>query len=103
MTTWKPIEKHGDLSGTAAREKLPDYAFAFPDKRKEPITDASHVRTALARFDQVHDVTDNERDQAVRNILAAAKHFGVQVEETDWRQLGNRPHTPNPAHLVAGS
>ena len=32
------------------------------------------------------------------NILAAAKHYDVDVAETDWRQLGKRPHTSNPAH-----
>jgi hypothetical protein len=95
-TTWKPHEKHGQLD-TADRDALPDSAYAFPDKRKEPLTDASHVRNALARFDQVKDVTDAERDQAFKNILAAARHFGVDVAEDDWRQLGKRPHTDNPA------
>jgi len=71
---------------------------AFPGQRKEPLTDASHVRNALARFDQVKDVTDADRDQAFANIVAAARHYGVEVAETDWRQLGKRPHTKNPAH-----
>jgi len=96
-TTWKPHEEHGTLSA-ADRKELPDSAYAFPGKRKEPLTDASHVRTALARFDQVQDVSDHERDQAFANILAAAKHYDVDVAEDDWRQLGKRPHTPNPAH-----
>ena len=96
-TTWKPHTKHGTLD-TEDRDKLPDSVYAFADKRKEPLTDASHVRNALARYDQVRDVTDAERDQAFANILAAAKHYGVDVAETDWRQLGKRPHTDNPAH-----
>lgn len=95
-TTWKPHEEHGDLS-TADRKELPDSVYAFPDKRKEPLTDASHVRNALARFDQVQDVTDAEHDQAFANIRAAAKHYGVDIAEDDWRQLGKRPHTDNPA------
>jgi hypothetical protein len=94
--TWKPSEAHGDLS-TKDRDKLPDSAFAFPDKRKEPLTDKSHVRNALARFDQVQDVSDSERDQAFANIKAAAKHYGLDVAEDNWRQLGRRPHTPNSA------
>jgi hypothetical protein len=98
--TWKPVEEHGTLSSKERRE-LPDTAYAFPDKRKEPLTDARHVQNALARFDQVQGVSDQERDQAWANILAAAKHFGIDVEETDWRQLGKRPHTPNPAHQKA--
>ena len=93
--TWKPHTEHGTLSSKERRE-LPDSVFAFPDKRKAPLTDANHVRTALARFDQVQDVTDAERDQAFANILAAAKHYGVDVAETDWRQLGKRPKTKNP-------
>ena len=96
-TTWKPHTTHGELS-TAEKNDLPESVFAFPKQRKEPLTDASHVRNALARFDQVKDVTDADRDQAFANIVAAARHYGVEVAETDWRQLGKRPHTKNPAH-----
>jgi hypothetical protein len=95
--TWKPYEEHGELSSKERRD-LPDSAYAFPDQRKEPLTDARHVQNALARFDQVQDVTDGDRDLAWTNILAAAKHYDVEVEETGWRQLGKRPHTPNKAH-----
>jgi hypothetical protein len=97
-TTWKaPGGSQGTLDAED-RNKLPDSAYAFPDKRKEPLTDARHVRTALSRFDQVKDVTDAEREQAFANIKAAAKHFDVDVAETDWKQLGKKPHTHNPAH-----
>jgi hypothetical protein len=97
MTTWKPPpDRHGQLSAKD-RDELPDSAYAFPRHRKEPLTDAAHVRTALARFDQVKDVSDDDRDQAFANIRAAAKHYGVDVAEDDWRQLGNRPHTRNSA------
>ncbi|NUR26141.1 MAG: hypothetical protein HOV83_09890 [Catenulispora sp.] len=95
-TTWKPREAHGDLS-TADRDKLPDSVYAFPDKRKEPLTDADHVRNAIARFDQVKDVTDAEREQAFANIRKAADHYKVDMRETDWHQLGKRPHTHNSA------
>jgi hypothetical protein len=97
MTTWQPVNEHGQLSA-ADREKLPDSAYAFPGKRKEPLTDAQHVRNALARFDQTKGVTDDERDQAFQNIKAAAKHYDIDVAETNWRQLGKKPHTPNQAH-----
>ena len=59
-TTWKPHTKHGDLT---KRSDLPDSVYAFPDKRKEPLTDADHVQNALARFDQVQDVTDDRGEQ----------------------------------------
>lgn len=86
-TTWEPHEKHGDLT---ERSDLPDSVFAFPGRRAEPMTDASHVRNALARFDQVQGVSDAERDQAFANIQKAAQHYGVQMSETNWRQLGKR-------------
>ncbi len=96
-TTWKPPRaRHGRLSASD-RNELPDSAYAFPEQRKEPLTDARHVRTALARFDQVQGVTDPDRDLAFANIRRAAEHFGVEVAETSWRQLGRRPHTPNAA------
>ena len=56
--------------------------------RKEPLTDASHVRNALARFDQVEDATDEEREQAFANIKAAAEHYDVEVEAESWKELG---------------
>ncbi|MFL6127965.1 MAG: DUF6582 domain-containing protein [Mycobacteriales bacterium] len=98
-TTWKAPKGagHGTLDAED-RKQLPDSAYAFPDQRKEPLTDARHVRTALARFDQVQDVTDRDRDLAFANIRKAAEHFDVEVAETDWRQLGRKPHTRNPAH-----
>jgi len=95
--TWKPHTEHGDIS-TSERNELPDSVFAFPKERKEPLTDASHVKNALARFDQVEDVSDQERDLAFANIKKAAKHYGIDVEEDDWHQLGKHPHTKNTAH-----
>ncbi len=93
-TTWKPHTEHGELT---SRSDLPDSVFAFPKKRKEPLTDASHVRNALARFDQIEGVTDEEREEAFANIKKAAKHYGVDIEEKDWHELGRRPHTSNPS------
>ena len=96
-TTWKPHAKQGELS-TEEKNDLPESVFAFPKQRKEPLTDAEHVRNALARFDQVKDVSDEERDQAFANIRKAAEHYGVNVEEKSWRELGSKPHTKNAAH-----
>jgi uncharacterized protein DUF6582 len=86
-TTWKPVDEHGQLS-TEDRKELPDSAYAFPGKRKEPLTDADHVRNAMARFDQVKDVTDAERDQAFANIAKAAKHYDIEMTEKSWRDFG---------------
>ena len=70
------------------RNSLDDGKFAFPKQRKEPLEDATHVRNAIARFDQVKDVTDAERDAAWKRIVAAAKKHGVEVAEKSWRELG---------------
>lgn len=64
-----------------------DSEFAFPAQRKEPIGDAAHVRNAIARFTQVQDVSDHERDAAWRRIKAAARKFGVEMSEESWRDL----------------
>src|SRR5580692_2809342 len=64
---------------TAEKDRLPADEFAFPRERKEPLTDAQHVRNAIARFDQVEGVSDAERDQALQRILAAAKRYDVDV------------------------
>jgi len=93
--TWKPYEAHGDLT-TAEKNDLPDTVFGFSKQRKEPLTDASHVQNALARFDQVKNVSDEDRDLAFANIKKAADHYGISVDEKDWRDLGREPHTVNP-------
>ena len=72
---------------TKDRNDLTGETFAFPHQRKEPLEDAAHVRNAIARFDQVEDVTDAERDVAWKRILSAAKKFGVEVHEKSWREL----------------
>jgi hypothetical protein len=95
--TWKPQTEHGELS-TKEREELPDSVYAFPKQRKEPLTDASHVKNALARFDQVEGVSDADRELAFANIKKAAEHYHIQVDEKDWHELGKKPHTKNPAH-----
>ncbi len=76
---------------TARRNKLDESTFAFPKQRKEPLENASHVRNAIARFDQVKDVTDDERDAAWKRIKAAAKKYSVDVSEKSWRELGKTP------------
>jgi hypothetical protein len=82
---------------TRARKTIPESKFAFPKQRKEPLTDAEHVKNALARFDQVRGVTSEERKRAFERIKRAAAKYGVDVKERTWRDLGERPHTRNAA------
>jgi hypothetical protein len=86
--TWEPHEAHGTLTKQSV---LPDSVFAFPRQRKEPMADASHVRNAVARFDQVIDVSDADRALAFANIEKAARYYHVHLSETDWYQLLLRP------------
>ena len=86
--TWEPHEKHGRLT---TQSDLPDSVYAFPKQRKEPLTDAQHVRNAVARFDQVIDVSDADRALAFANIEKAANHYGVNLAETSWHDLGIHP------------
>jgi hypothetical protein len=81
--TWRPVN---DRANTP-RARLPDSAFAFPKERKEPLTDAAHVRSAIARFAEVSGVSQAERAQAFANIRAAADYFGITVKATSWHEL----------------
>jgi hypothetical protein len=69
------------------RDQLSERDFAFPKERKEPLVNAEHVRNAIARFDQVQGVSDEERDEAWRRIKQAAKKYKVEIEEKGWREL----------------
>ncbi len=71
----------------AQRDKLDEDQFAFPKERKEPLNNTSHVRNAIARFNQVKGVSDDERDAAWGRIKRAAKKHGVEMEESSWRDL----------------
>jgi hypothetical protein len=82
--TWEPYEKHGRLT---EQSDLPDTVYAFPTQRKEPLTDASHVRNAVARFDQVIDVSDADRELAFANIKKAAAYYGVNISEGSFDEL----------------
>ena len=95
-TAHKSQDSPHDLS-TEDRKEMKASTYAFPAQCKEPLNDASHVRNAIARFDQVKDVTDSEREEAFHRIQAAAKKFGVEMTETHWKQLGRKPHTANSA------
>jgi hypothetical protein len=78
----------GRLS-TTEKPSLPAAAIAFPRARNETMTDAAHVHDAMARFNQVGDVTDADGDLTFANFQKAAGHFGIHMKETDWDQFGS--------------
>jgi hypothetical protein len=66
-----------------ARDRISATKFAFPKQRKEPLENASHVRNAVARFNQVKGVTELERRAAWKRIQSAARRFGVEIQESE--------------------
>jgi hypothetical protein len=69
---------------TTSRDRLPDRSFAYIDRDGErhlPINDGSHVRNAIARFDQTEFESASKRHAAARKILAAAKRHGIEVDD----------------------
>jgi hypothetical protein len=93
----RSVPRSNEGMSTAEKNRLDDDEFAFPRERKEPLTDAAHVRNAIARFDQVEGVSDNERDEAWRRIKAAARRFDIDVAAGSWRQLfdGGKARKPH--------
>ena len=83
----KDVPQQSQGMSTAEKDDLKNSEFAFPKERKEPLTDAKHVRNAIARFNQVEGVSDAERDKAWQRIRTAAKRYGIEVSESSWRDL----------------
>ena len=72
-----------DLS-TKEREALRRDQFAYVDRDGEehlPIHDESHVRNAIARFNQTNFESKAAKERARRKILAAAERHGIEVDE----------------------
>jgi hypothetical protein len=96
----------------AERNAMPNSEYAFPRLRKEPLNDATHVRNAISRFDQVRDATDDERREAFERIRKAARKFGVEMTAQRWQDLGkpsatrkssDKPRTPTKDDLRSAS
>lgn len=66
-----------------ARKELDDDEFAVPGKRKLPINDEAHVRNAWDEVEYTEDLTDEERAEAKKKILAKAKKLGIDT--SDWK------------------
>lgn len=72
---------------TADRKAIPEKKYAFPKERKEPLENATHVRNAIARFNQVGGVSEAEKDAAWKRIKTAAKKFNVEMDESSRKEL----------------
>jgi hypothetical protein len=68
---------------TKARERLRSSQFAYVDKQGGehlPINDESHVRNAIARFNQTEFESEAAKERARKKILAAARKFDIEVD-----------------------
>ena len=68
------------------REKLKDSEFAYIDRDGErhlPINDESHVRNAIARWNQTDFDTKTAKEEARKKILAAARRHGIEIDDDD--------------------
>ena len=66
------------------RDKLRSNQFAYVDKdggEHLPINDASHVRNAMARFNQTDFDSKTAKEEARKKILAAARRYDIEVDE----------------------
>lgn len=68
------------------RDRLPKSQFAYVDSEGEghlPIHDESHVRNAIARFNQTNFESDRAKEEARKKVLRAAERHGIEVSEDD--------------------
>jgi hypothetical protein len=69
---------------TKRRENLTKRQFAYVDKdggEHLPIHDESHVRNAMARFNQTDFESKSAKEAARKKILAAAKRHKIEVAD----------------------
>jgi uncharacterized protein DUF6582 len=72
------------------RDNLDEDQFAFPKERKEPLNNASHVRNAIARFNQVEGVSDDEREPGDGSRRPPTSMASRSVKRAGARSARNR-------------
>ena len=85
---------------TKDREKLRSTQFAYVDSKGEehlPIHDESHVRNAIARFNQTEFESKAAKERARRKILRAAEMHGIEVD------ADSNIHRPSSPHRAAST
>jgi len=63
------------------RKALKDSDFGVPGKRKFPLHDCSHVRNAMARFNQAKGLSSAEKSTLKSKIISRAKSCGIKVDK----------------------
>ena len=81
------------------RDDLRKNQFAYVDKdggEHLPINDASHVRNAMARFNQTDFESKTAKEEARKKILAAAKRYDIEAwfpSQERYRELTSASNT----------
>jgi hypothetical protein len=68
------------------RKSMPKSMFAYVDANGEghlPLNDESHVRNAMARFNQTAFPSVTAKERARRKVTAAARKDGIEVSRDD--------------------
>jgi hypothetical protein len=73
----------------AQRDSIPATRYAYPKKRRTINRRRASAERAIARFNQVKDVEDTERDEAWKRIQSAAKKFDVEMTDETGRELSH--------------
>ena len=97
----KTAKKSSHPLSTEKRNEMSESTYAFPNERKEPLNNASHVRNAIARFDQVKGVSASEKKSAFTKIKSAAKKFGVDMSSTSSSELAKKGPSKKAAKKAA--
>ena len=66
------------------RDALRSSQFAYVDGgggEHLPLNDESHVRNAIARFNQTDFESESAKEEARKKILRAADRYGIEVDE----------------------
>ena len=86
-----------------ARDKLRASEFAYVDSEGGehlPIHDESHIRNAMARFNQTEFESVAAKERARRKIVAAARKHGIEVSED--ANVAKSARSLRPARTKAG-
>jgi SRSO17 transposase len=88
---------------TRDRKKIRKSDFAYVDKQGEghlPIQDESHVRNAMARWNQTEFESQTAKESARRKIVSAARKYGIEVDNDD--KIAKRTTSLRATHTKAG-
>jgi uncharacterized protein DUF6582 len=92
-----------ELRTVEQRKRVPKEKFAYVDKRGEghlPIEDESHIRNAMARFNQTKFPSVTVKESARRKILAAARRHEIEISPDD--KIRKRAASLRPARTKRG-